>query len=91
MFPVKIIKDRVFVRYKGHWINISLEAQAHGDGFKGYRRFLWHWARCIVGIHRKGHFIGPVEDDHGKIIGFESYKACMYCHGHKEVKHEQDY
>jgi hypothetical protein len=88
-FPILIKRSKVFVWYRGHWINISLEAQAHGDGFKGYCRFFWHWARCVVGIHRKGHFAGFVHDENDKrIVGFESYTACMYCHEHKEVKHE---
>lgn len=88
-FPILIKHNKVFVWYGGHWINISLEAQAHGGGFKGYRRFFWHWARCAVGIHRKGHFAGFVHDENdNRIVGFESYTACMYCRGQKEVNHE---
>lgn len=90
-YPLQFKNRRLFVRYKGRWINISLEAQAHGDGFKGYRRFFWHWLRCMVGIHRRGSFAGFVEDDNGKIVGFETYRACMYCHGHKEVENGTNY
>lgn len=89
--PFLVKKGRLFFRYKGHWINIALEAQAHGDGFKGYRRFLWHWFQCTIGIHRKGHYFGFVHDDEGRIVGCESYKACMYCRGHKEVVNGTDY
>lgn len=85
-FPILIKKKRVFVWYSGHWINVTLEAVTHGGGFKGYSRFFYHWFRCMIGIHRIGHFCGFSEDEHGKVDGFESYTACMYCHGNKQVK-----
>lgn len=83
---VRIVKKRLFVRYKGRWVNIALESQSHGDGFKGHRRFFYHWFRCMVGIHRTGHFCGVTKTDNGKENKFESYTACMYCHKREEVK-----
>lgn len=88
---MKWLNGRFFVRYKGRWINVSLEAQSHGDGFKGYRRLFYHWFRCMIGIHRSGHFAGFVKDEDGKILGFETYTACMYCHGNKKVTRGTDY
>ena len=90
-FPILYKHKKIFVWYSGRWVNLSLEATAHGGGFKGYSRFFYHWARCAVGIHRKGSFFGFVEDDNGKIIGCESYRACMYCHGEKEIENATDY
>ena len=82
---LKIVKGKLFVRYKQRWVNTALEATAHGGGFKGYSRFIYHWLRCVIGIHRHGSFCGFTHDEDGKINGFESYRACMYCHGDKKV------
>jgi hypothetical protein len=87
-FPILFKHKKVFVWYSGRWINIQLEAQSHGGGFKGYLRFFYHWFRCMIGIHRTGHFCGFTRIN-GKANVFESYTACMYCRGDKQLKKEK--
>lgn len=87
---MKWTNGRLFIKYKGRWINVALEAQSHGDGFKGYHRFLYHWFRCVVGFHTTGHFATFAKDGNGKVIGLERYTACMYCRRNKQVNDGTD-
>ncbi len=90
-FPILYKHKKIFVWYSGHWINLSLEASAHGGGFKGYRRFFHNWIKCMLGKHTIGHYCGFVHDEHDdRIIGFERYTACMYCHGLKKIKDDRE-
>ncbi len=83
---VKIVKRKLFVNYRGRWMNIALEVQSHGDGFKGYIRFFYHWIRCLNGVHRYGSFCRFAHDDDGTVMGFERYSACMYCRCNEKAK-----
>lgn len=87
-FPILYKHKKIFVRYYGRWMNLSLEAMMHGGGFRGYSRFFYHWFRCAIGIHRIGGYGDFVLDDSGKPVSFERYTACMYCDKHKKVNHE---
>lgn len=71
---------RVFVWYAKHWINISLMAQANGDGIKGYYRFFKGWIECIFGKHRYTH-VFHMKDMRESV-------ECSYCR--KEKDDEKD-
>lgn len=71
---------RVFVWYAEHWINISLMAQANGDGIKGYYRFFKGWIECIFGKHRYTH-VFHMKDMRKSV-------ECSYCR--KEKDDEKD-
>jgi hypothetical protein len=77
-FPILIKKNRVFVWYYGHWINIHLMAQANGDGLKGYYRFFKGWIKCIFGHHSYSYVF--------RMSDMKTQRECSYCWKEKEIE-----
>lgn len=83
IFPIKIVKKRLFIRYNKRWKNIYLEIVIHGGGIKGFFRFAYNWIKCIFGKHIYGSYASFVKTKEDG-LEFVSYRACMYCHKNKD-------
>jgi hypothetical protein len=79
-FPITIIKNRVFVWYSGNWLNVHLEVQGLGGGFRGYYLFFKRLIQCFFGKHSYISVFRLKPNPH-------TVKECAYC---RKVKNESD-
>ena len=70
-FPILIKKKRVFLWRGNKWLNVSLSAQAHGYGIKGYYRFFVGLFHCLAGRHKYIHVF--------RMKDLKTHKECSYC------------
>ena len=50
-FPFLIKKNKLFVRYRGFWMNVNLEVAARGGGWKGLKTLISGINKCRKGNH----------------------------------------
>jgi hypothetical protein len=69
-------KKKLFVKYKGNWLNVNHEVLARGGGIKGFLSFICGINKCRKGNHTY-HTYFDARD-------FTSHVRCCYCGKEKE-------